>query len=95
MLIKHLILILSNLSLVSVPNGLQVVHQVSIQINWELVENGVFLDDLLDLHFSAELSGVFFESQDYLGTAFEVEVVNLCQLVGSVTSGTPKHSLFA
>ena len=56
MLIESFVLILVNLSLVSVPDGSQIVQDLSIQLNRVSNELREFLNDLLQLTLSRELS---------------------------------------
>ena len=56
MLIEPFVLILVNLSLVSVPDGSQIVQDLSIQLNRVSDELREFLNDLLQLTLSRELS---------------------------------------
>ena len=56
MLIEPFVLILVNLSLVSVPDGSQIVQDLSIKLNRVSDELREFLNDLLQLTLSRELS---------------------------------------
>ena len=61
MLIESLILILSYLSLISVPHCLQVVDKLSIQLNGVVNEQGVLEKDLFNLSLTGELSRFWLE----------------------------------
>ena len=53
---EPLILVFGNITLVSIPDGLQRVDQLSIQFDRVGDEQGVLFEDLLNLGFSGELA---------------------------------------
>ena len=56
LLVEHFVLVLGHLPLVFVPDCLEVVHGLSIQLDWILVENRVLFDDFSDFRFLRELN---------------------------------------
>lgn len=59
MLVKHFIFIRCHFSLVSVPYGLHVVDEAAVEVDWELVEDRVLSDNLLNWSFTTELDCIF------------------------------------
>lgn len=49
---ESLILVCGNLTLISEPDGLQVVEDLAVQLYWVADELREFLNDLLDLNLS-------------------------------------------
>lgn len=89
MLIKHLILILSHISLFSVPDCGQIIDEISIQVDWVFVEYGILLNNLLNLCLSCELNGIFSESQHNLRSSLKVKIRCLRNLIFSISTATP------
>lgn len=52
MFVELLIFVLGNISLVAEPNSLQIVNMLIVQLDWVLVENRVFSNNLFDLALS-------------------------------------------
>ena len=74
--IETLILVLSHFRLLTVPDGLERVDGLTIELNWISDKQGILFEDLLDLTFSAELSALWLEFQCDFGTSVEANVVH-------------------
>lgn len=75
MLIKHLVFILGHFAFVSEPDGLKVVYEISVELYWKLVEDGVLSYYFLYGAFSAKFDGVFIQTQNNARASVEIEVV--------------------
>jgi hypothetical protein len=73
---EPLILVLSYLALVAVPDGLQVVDQLSVQLDRVGDEERVLTEDFLDLLLSSELARLRLQLENDLSTPGEVKVVD-------------------
>lgn len=81
LLIEALVLIKRHLSLVSVPYGLQVVHQTTVQFNRILVEYTVLANDFLHFLLARELYRILSQTKNNFGTLIKVQVFHVCNLV--------------
>lgn len=65
------VFIASDLTLVSLPNGLQVIEHLPIQLDGITDELRELLDNLLNLSLRRELSAIWSQLQSDLGTSLE------------------------
>ena len=93
MLEEPLILVLCHLTLVTVPNRLQVVNELPIQLDWEVNEQRVLFEDFFDFGLSGELSGLSFKLKDNLSASFKVQVVNSGDFILTTAIGYPTDTL--
>lgn len=75
-LVEDFVFILGHLSLIAIPESLQIVNEATIELDWEFVVQRILSNDLLNLRLSAELDGVLVQSQDDPGSSLKVKVVN-------------------
>ncbi len=90
---ESLIFILGYFTLIAIPNGLQVVQNLSIKLNGIVDEEGIFSEDLFNFALSRELSRLRLELHDNLGTSLEIKIVNCGDLVLSAAVRDPSHTL--
>lgn len=90
-----LIFILSDFSLVSVPDGLETVDYLTIKLNGVDQKLGKFLDYFLYFCFRGELSTFWFKSQNYFSSSFKTHMLYICNFVFTWTVWNPSDRWIA
>ncbi len=69
---ESLVFIFCDLTLIAIPDGLEVVQDLTIELDGIVYEQRILSNDLFNFTLSRELSGLWLKLENDLGTSLEI-----------------------